>query len=108
MAKLAGSSVNGPRKIAPPPKFEIVKNPLPVDAFHRRLPSGSKRHYYVDALTDLAKAKRGSVLRFASRKAHAGLTRAAKKLGYELHFALEGTGEQEALFVQIVDTGDDK
>jgi hypothetical protein len=63
-----------------------------------------RRAYYADALRALAAAKRGSVLRFESSKAEAGLQNSAKKLGYSLMFAMDGN----ELLVQIVDTGDDK
>lgn len=91
------------RTIPPPTPFELVKNHLPEDSYHLALKK-SKRGYYVDALKQLASAKRGTVLKFKSEKGMPGCKTAAKKLGYTLMFATEG----EFLFVQIVDTGEDK
>lgn len=98
--KVASPSV---KKIPPPPPFSIIKNPLAEDLFHAKLPGLGKGGYYQQALKQLAEAKRGSVMRFPTIKPYGQLRNAAKKLGYQLMFAKD----DEALLVQIVDTGSD-
>lgn len=82
--------------------FQIVENPLPVDAY--TLTRKVRTSPYRDALIALASAKRGSVLEFADEKALAQVKAQAKKLGYTIHVALR----PPKLYVQIVDTGEDK
>lgn len=91
------------RQFAPPTPFTIVVNPLPEDQFHRKLPRLRDGHFK-NALSMLASAKRGSVLKFASRKCYGQVEKAAKQLGYECWYALDS----DALLVQLVDTGKDK
>lgn len=82
--------------------YKIVSNPLPEDAY--TLPRKMRQSPYRDALVALAGAKRGSVLEFEDVKALVRLRPIARKLGYMIHVAERGT----KLYVQIVDTGDDK
>jgi hypothetical protein len=92
------------RTIPPPPPFEIIRNVLPEDKFHKKLPGTGKGGYYQSALKALAEAKRGSVLRFPTCRPYGSVRNAAKKLGYELMFAKDG----EAMLIQVIDTGSDK
>lgn len=85
-----------------PVPFKIIANPLPEDAYS--LPRKIRSSPYRDALIALAAAKRGSVLEFEDVKALSRLRPIAKKLGYTIHVAERGT----KLYVQIVDTGEDK
>lgn len=87
----------------PPVAFEIVANPLPDDRYHRKIPRAKGGHY-IDALRRLADAKRGSVLRFADKRCEHPVRAAAKKLGYEVWYTVDG----DALLVQLMGTGDDK
>jgi len=88
---------------AKPVGFRIVANPLAEDAYKK--PERKKQvPFYQQALMDLAQAKRGSVLCFDETRCLQQLRSAAKKMGWTILVA-EDAGK---LFVQVVDTGDDK
>lgn len=80
----------------------LKSSPVDLSAFKATLRKRPKSPY-CDALKSLADAPRGSVLEVASLKAYPSFVKAAKRLGYELHFAEHGS----KLLIQIVSTGED-
>lgn len=90
------------RKLAAPTAYKIVKCTLPNDAFKKSLTQG--KSHFQDALKLLAGSQRGSVACFDNTRCAAQIKKAALKLKYTVLYA-EDLGK---LYVQLIDTGEDK